>query len=186
MATGYGLDSRGSIRGRGNILFCTPQHSDPPIWWVPGALSRGVKRPRRKAYNSLPSSAEVKNGGTISPLPHMSSWHGAYLIKHMDNFFFSLALQPNPGLGPLHETFRFTSVTRSRTVGRTPWTGDQLVARPLHIHKHRKRTHNTNTKHPCLEWDSNPRSRRPICYRDRPGTTLPYIYSVMSTRKVVT
>jgi hypothetical protein len=24
-----------------------------------------------------------------------------------------------------------------------------------------KRAHNTNTKHPCAEWDSNPRSRRP-------------------------
>jgi hypothetical protein len=35
------------------------------------------------------------------------------------------------GLGRLHETFRFISVTRSRTVGRTPWTSDQLVARPL-------------------------------------------------------
>jgi hypothetical protein len=35
------------------------------------------------------------------------------------------------GLGRLHETFRFISVTRSRTVSRTPWTGDQLVARPL-------------------------------------------------------
>jgi hypothetical protein len=35
------------------------------------------------------------------------------------------------GLGHLHKTFRFISVTRSRTVGRTPWTGDQLVARPL-------------------------------------------------------
>jgi hypothetical protein len=45
--------------------------------------------------------------------------------------FFPLALQPNSGLGHLHETFRFTSVARSRTVGRTPWTGNQLVARPL-------------------------------------------------------
>jgi hypothetical protein len=35
------------------------------------------------------------------------------------------------GLGRLHETFRFISVTRTRTVGRTPWTGDQLVAGPL-------------------------------------------------------
>jgi hypothetical protein len=35
------------------------------------------------------------------------------------------------GLGRLHETFRSISVTRSRTVGRTPWTGDQFVARPL-------------------------------------------------------
>jgi hypothetical protein len=37
-----------------------------------------------------------------------------------------------------------TSVTRSRTVGRTPWTGDQLVARPLSIHKH-KNAHTTQT-----------------------------------------
>jgi hypothetical protein len=35
------------------------------------------------------------------------------------------------GIGRHHETFRFISVTRSRTVGRTPWMGDQIVARPL-------------------------------------------------------
>jgi hypothetical protein len=38
---------------------------------------------------------------------------------------------PILGLGRHHETFRFISVTRSRTVGWTPWTGDQLVARTL-------------------------------------------------------
>jgi hypothetical protein len=46
--------------------------------------------------------------------------------------FFPLWLYiPILGLGRLHETFRFISVTRSRTAGRTPWTGDQLVTRPL-------------------------------------------------------
>jgi hypothetical protein len=46
--------------------------------------------------------------------------------------FFSLWLySPILGLGRLHETFLFISVTRPRTVGRAPWTGDQLVARPL-------------------------------------------------------
>jgi hypothetical protein len=35
------------------------------------------------------------------------------------------------GLGRHVETFRLISVTRSRTVGGIPWTGDQLVARPL-------------------------------------------------------
>jgi hypothetical protein len=34
--------------------------TQPPIQWVPGALSLGIKRPRREAYHSLPSSAEVK------------------------------------------------------------------------------------------------------------------------------
>jgi len=33
----------------------------PPIHWVPGALSLAVKRPRREADHSLPSSARVKN-----------------------------------------------------------------------------------------------------------------------------
>jgi hypothetical protein len=76
--------------------------------------------------------------------------------------FFPLALQPSSGLGRPNETFRFTSVTRSRTVGRTPWTGDQLVTRSLYLYTNtEKRTHNTNTKHPCPERDSNPRSRRP-------------------------
>jgi hypothetical protein len=32
----------------------------PPIQWVSGALSLGVKRPGRKADHSPPSSAEVK------------------------------------------------------------------------------------------------------------------------------
>jgi hypothetical protein len=35
------------------------------------------------------------------------------------------------GLGHFHETFRFISVSRSRIVSSTPWTGDQFVARPL-------------------------------------------------------
>jgi hypothetical protein len=42
----------------------------PSIQWVPGTLSPGVKRPRREADQSPSSSAEVKNCGTILPLPH--------------------------------------------------------------------------------------------------------------------
>jgi hypothetical protein len=45
---------------------------------------------------------------------------------------FSMWLySPILGIGRLHETFSFISVTRSRTVSRTPWTGDQLVAKTL-------------------------------------------------------
>jgi hypothetical protein len=32
-----------------------------------------------------------------------------------------------------------------RTVGRTPWAGDQLVARPLPVHKHQKTHIHTQT-----------------------------------------
>jgi hypothetical protein len=34
--------------------------TQPPIQWVPGALSPGVKRPGREADRSPPSTAEVK------------------------------------------------------------------------------------------------------------------------------
>jgi hypothetical protein len=40
------------------------------------------------------------------------------------------------------------------SVGRTPWTGDQTVARSLPIH--RINAH----RHKCVGWASNPRSRR--------------------------
>jgi hypothetical protein len=47
------------------------------------------------------------------------------------------------------------------TDGRTPWTSDQPVARPLPTHT-TTQTQNKGTqyRHPCLEWDSNPRSQR--------------------------
>jgi hypothetical protein len=44
------------------------------------------------------------------------------------------------------------------TVSRSPWTGDQPVARPLPApgqHKHRMNAH----RHPCLKWNSNTRSQ---------------------------
>jgi hypothetical protein len=65
---GYGLDERGfeSRHGLEIFLFTTASRrslgsTQPPIQWIPGALSLGVKRPRREADHSLPSSAEVKN-----------------------------------------------------------------------------------------------------------------------------
>jgi hypothetical protein len=77
---------------------------------------------------------------------------------YMKQFFIhsSTALQPFVGPWPL---LQFRNLFY--TVGRTTWTGDQSVARPLPTHRttqiQNKRTH----RHPCLEWDSNPRSQRP-------------------------
>jgi hypothetical protein len=36
-----------------------------------------VKRPGFEADHSPPASAEVKDGGAIPPLSHMSSWYDA-------------------------------------------------------------------------------------------------------------
>jgi hypothetical protein len=44
-----------------------------PFLWVLAAVSPGVKRPGSEADLSLSSSVGVKNGGAMSPHPHMSS-----------------------------------------------------------------------------------------------------------------
>jgi hypothetical protein len=53
-----------------------------------------------------------------------------YLSLHVLHFFL-LLYSPILGLGRFNDTFRFISVTGSRAVSRTPWAGDQLVARNL-------------------------------------------------------
>jgi hypothetical protein len=77
IALDYGLDDRGfeSRRGLGIFLFTTAFRpalglTQPPVQWVQGALSLGVKRPGREADHSPPSSANTL------------SWRGAQLKKY--------------------------------------------------------------------------------------------------------
>jgi hypothetical protein len=69
--------------GLGIFLFTTTSRMDlrptqPPIQWVPGALSLRVKQPGREADHLPPSSAEVKEGVEIYlKSPNKPSWHGA-------------------------------------------------------------------------------------------------------------
>jgi hypothetical protein len=91
LTAGYGLDDRGSIFGRGQRFFLSPQRPDQ--FWDPSNLLQsgyrgaptGVKCPGREADHSLLSSAEVKNGRVIPPLPPyvLMVW---CLIKRRDNF----------------------------------------------------------------------------------------------------
>jgi hypothetical protein len=66
--------------------------TQPPIQWVPGALSLAVKRPGREADHSPPSSAEIKEWVELylHP-PNMPSWCGAQ-FKHRDNFTFTFTI----------------------------------------------------------------------------------------------
>jgi hypothetical protein len=54
-----------------------------PVLWPPSLLSNGIREFFTSGQSSWgceaehsPSSVKIKNGGTIPPLPHMSSWHG--------------------------------------------------------------------------------------------------------------
>jgi hypothetical protein len=86
---GYGLDERSSIPGRATASAQALGPTKLPIQRVPQTLSPGVKGPEREADHSPPSSAEVKNPWSYtSALQYVfMAW---YLIKHRDNFTFTL------------------------------------------------------------------------------------------------
>jgi hypothetical protein len=97
----YGLNKRGfeSRQGLGIFLFTTVSRPalgpiKPPIHWVPGALSVGVKRPGREGDHSPPSSTEVKNvwSYTSSPPVRLHILWLSLKEKHNENFTFCFTL----------------------------------------------------------------------------------------------
>jgi hypothetical protein len=66
--------------------------TQPPIQWVSGVLSLGVKRPGPEADHSPPSDAKVKNVWSYTSTPQY-----AFVVwcsvkkKHRDNFTFTLS-----------------------------------------------------------------------------------------------
>jgi hypothetical protein len=69
-------DGRDFIPSRGWRLFLFSTEFRPALEPTQ-PLSRGVQRPGREADHSPPSSAEVKNGGAVPPLPRTSLWRNA-------------------------------------------------------------------------------------------------------------
>jgi hypothetical protein len=76
IALGYGLDDRGfkSRKGLGIFLFTTASRpalgsTQPPIQWVPGALSLGCRGPGAKLTTHLHLAPRSRMRGAIPPLP---------------------------------------------------------------------------------------------------------------------
>jgi hypothetical protein len=63
--------------------------TQPPIQWVPGALSLGVKQLGREADNSPSSTVKAKNTWSYTSTPSMPQWRGAQLKNTKDNFTFT-------------------------------------------------------------------------------------------------
>jgi hypothetical protein len=90
-----------------NFLFATSSRADlsptqPPVQWVLGALSQGIKRLGLESDHSPSSSAKLKKGGAITSLLPTSLWRGAYLIKHrgftVPRYYGGFGLSPLSGV----------------------------------------------------------------------------------------
>jgi hypothetical protein len=105
-----------SWRGLGIFFFTTVSRmalgpTQPPIQWVPGALSLVVTRPGREADGSHPSSAEVNEWVELYlHSPNTPSWCGAQL-KHRDSFTFLLVILWEP---TIFRMFITTVVARTK------------------------------------------------------------------------
>jgi hypothetical protein len=98
IALGYGLDDWGSrvrfLAGLGIFLFITVSRTalgsiQPPIQWVPRALSLGVKRPGCELTTHLHLVPKSRMPGAIHPLTQYAfmAW---CLVKNRDKFTFYL------------------------------------------------------------------------------------------------
>jgi hypothetical protein len=93
ITTGCRLDDRGKVKtcsllhiGQTGCDAYTTSSYSLCTW---GSSLEG-KRQMLKADRSLPASAEVKKLGSLCPLPHTPSWRITQLVKHRNNFTFSL------------------------------------------------------------------------------------------------
>jgi hypothetical protein len=82
------------IPSRSKRFFSSPQRQEQLLGspstdpMGTGGSLLGVKWQEYEAGHLPTSNAKVKNGGTVPPLSHISSWPGAYLNKHGENFTF--------------------------------------------------------------------------------------------------
>jgi hypothetical protein len=101
LATGWMIGGFDSRQGLEIFLFTTAAlgHTQPPIQWVPGALSFGINRPGREADHSPPYSADVKERVALYlHSPSTPSWRGAQEKKHRGNFTFITAICVQTGV----------------------------------------------------------------------------------------
>jgi hypothetical protein len=120
------------------------------VWYIVQMLSAGRRQSyKNRKWGCVWIDVPYRLYSRRSPWVHLEK-RRKFISHEIHSFIHSsLALQALAGPWPLLQF-----LNQFCTDGRTPWTWDQSVAgRYLHTGK---RTH----RHPCLEWDSNPRSQR--------------------------
>jgi hypothetical protein len=85
-------------------------------------------------------------------------------------FYWHYSLSgPRPTSMKLSVSLRFFFLNRRQSVGLLGWVISS--SQGLYLYTNTEKRTYTNTKHPCFEWDSNPRSRLPSERRQYIGYT---------------
>jgi hypothetical protein len=143
----------------GIFLFTTMSSTDlgpiqPPIQWVPGALSLGVKWLGCEADHSSPSSAEVKECVELYlHSPNTPSWRGDQLKKAQGQLYLYLNFLFKKALTVLHGPLAYPTGLLDLHIETSPWPEDQPDARPLPTEDNTTQKHMDT--HPCPKQDSN-------------------------------
>jgi hypothetical protein len=125
----------------GCAMVCSLQLVCSPVW-MGNFRSQDVNQAlKRNSFLRNGNRALISSGSEVLPAVIMKfTYLSIYLSMALQSFCWN--------------QIAFFSFLILYTVSRTPWMGDQHVARPLPTH--RINAH----RHLCLEWDSNPRFQR--------------------------
>jgi hypothetical protein len=156
-----------------NWKGCGRKWSWHNLSYYPAFPWRDLGKPRDTCQDS---SCHVRDSNWLSP--HYKCYGLRKFVRRLWSKynFFSLALQPQ--FGPWPTSMKLSVSVRFSRSYRTPWAGDQLVARPLPVHKHRKMHTYTQTLNihalsgirthdPSFRASEGSACPRPLGYRDR-------------------
>jgi hypothetical protein len=120
--------------------------TQPPVQWVPGVLSPGVKaRPGRDADHSSPSSAEVVNEKLYLLSPQVPPWRVTGLLY----FFFTFCCHQTTSKGT-YKREKLMKVTRKKKVKCKKWR--QNKSYPLNFNGHYPLLTNNMTRRPHFSY----------------------------------
>jgi hypothetical protein len=102
IVTVYGLDDRGvGVRVPVGSGMFSSRHRPDRFWGPQSLLSNGYRGLFPRVYSGrgvkvtthLHLVPRSRKRGSIHPLPHTPSWRSVYLVKHRQNFTFTLHLR---------------------------------------------------------------------------------------------
>jgi hypothetical protein len=151
--TGCGLENEGFRLPSGMRVFSSPPRPDQPLI----LLTTYSSLPDHVTAHNIKSTAEAAVLWTSPPILYYTS----YMLKDEEGIVFLWLYSPIQAFAAYMKlSVSLQLLDLGQSEGLLGWVISSSQGLYLYTNTE-KRTNNTNIKHLCPEWDSNPRSRRP-------------------------